>query len=104
MEVDDFVSIGSAGLSVDSFEDLGMDGEHVWGGNAEGDPVPYVSPHGLGPTFYGEATTFTTDGSHGHSEYYKEDSRSLENMANIAVNRHDDVRTRPLDQTPPNFF
>jgi hypothetical protein len=104
MHVDDFVSIGSAGLNVDRFEDLGMPGNHVWGGNADGDPVPWVSPHGLGPTFRGEATTFTTNGSHGHSEYYKENSDSLHNMARIAVGRYGDVSTRPQDQIPSNPF
>lgn len=98
MEVDDFVNIGSAGLPADNAGGLGMANEHVWAGNTDDDIVPDLQWLGRDPAEeeFG-STVFATSDSSGHSEYYKEDSQSLENMARIAVGRYDDVERRPPD-------
>ena len=112
MEVDDFVSIGSAGLHADDPGDLGMSPDHVWAGAADDDPVPDLQWHGNDPAdadFGGRV--ISTDGSIGHSEYYEadnpgpeddgDDHDSLENLGRIAVGRYDDVELRPPDDAEP---
>ncbi len=107
MKIDDVVFIGSPGVGVGSVSDLGLDGKHVFVGRTEDDPIQVV--HGwFGPRFASPydprfgATPFGTEGSSGHSEYYKENSESLENIGLISVGRYDRIspRDRPLP-TPP---
>ncbi|HEY8525731.1 MAG TPA: alpha/beta hydrolase [Acidimicrobiales bacterium] len=98
MQVDDFVSVGSAGIDADGPAALGMSRDHVWGAAAPGDPVPDIEWHGQDPAdeeFGG--TVIATNDSEGHSEYYKEGSQSLANLGRIAVGHYDDVELRPPD-------
>jgi hypothetical protein len=109
MRVDDFVSVGSAGLRAERPEDLGgMDGAHVWAAAADADPVPDLQWHGNDPADadFG-ASVIDTSGSHGHSEYYEVDEqgrpgRSLRNLGSIAVGDYDHVVRRDPDPVPPD--
>jgi uncharacterized protein YukE len=109
MKVDDVVFVGSPGVGVNHASDLGMDGRHVYVGRTHDDPIPIADdrftphpPFGNGPEDDGfGATTFGTDDSHGHSEYYKEPSESLTNLGRIAVGQGNQI-TLP-DPPPPVY-
>jgi hypothetical protein len=91
-DLDDIVFVGSPGVGVDQASDLGIDPSHVWDGEAGDDPILFTekrfTPHPLtgnnpADSDFG-AQHFDVTGSHGHSEYYKANSESLNNMAGIA--------------------
>lgn len=100
MRVDDFVSIGSAGINTGTSSQLGLDPGHVWAGATSNDIVPQLEWHGQSPTkdTFG-ANVFATSDSNKHSEYYKENSQSLGNMGLIATGRYDDVVRRSPDSS-----
>lgn len=97
--VDDVVLVGSPGVGVDHASDLGIDPSHVWDGEAGDDPILWTQRRftpdpltGVNPQEgdFG-ANHFSVDGSHGHSEYYKKNSESLHNMADIASGNYTGV-------------
>jgi len=104
---DDLVFVGSPGVGGNSESELGVDdGTTVWAARADGDPIAYgrditdifdpVLPGGDGEAelWFGRdpaewAQRFTTAGSHGHDEYFLQDSDALQNLAYIATQQDD---------------
>jgi hypothetical protein len=104
---DDVVFVGSPGVGVDHAGDLGIDPSHVWDGEAGDDPILWTEKRFTPDPLTGNnpedsdfgAQHFSVDGSHGHSEYYKNNSESLHNMANIVEGDYASVDTVPA----PNY-
>ncbi|MDI2131907.1 alpha/beta hydrolase [Yinghuangia seranimata] len=108
LAADDIVAVGSPGMHVHNASQLGTAPGHVWVARAPGDPIPelgkatYTLPiAGVGPDdrAFG-ANRITTDGSHGHSEYWRTDHPdSLDNQAAIVKGEYD--RVHLMWGTPP---
>ena len=97
--VDDAVFIGSPGVGVNHASDLsGVPSGHVWDGQTGDDPIllvknrftPCISGNNPSESDFG-AKSFSVAGSHGHSEYYKDGSESLTNIADIVSGNYDAV-------------
>ena len=98
--VDDIIVAGSPGMHVSMAGELGIGVGHVWAQSAEGDPVPDAGRlgHGRPNTEKGHWPTnrfplvpsdpefgawiLETD-THGHSDYWKEGTGSLDNQARV---------------------
>ncbi|WP_037855729.1 alpha/beta hydrolase [Streptomyces sp. NRRL S-340] len=107
----DIVVAGSPGMLVGDASDLGVGKDHVWSEAASDDPVPYIGKQFLGgqkwgaeyyhgiPYNAGYITTIPSDeafggnrmevNTSGHSGYWDEDSRSLQNQARVVVGQYD---------------
>jgi hypothetical protein len=80
-------SPGMGGFGSSSRADLGSPGIDLYAGTHAWDPVPFAPTHGEDPSATGFGSTrFETDVS-GHSSYFHQGSRSLDNLARIAVGR-----------------
>ncbi|GAA2582506.1 hypothetical protein GCM10010435_70270 [Winogradskya consettensis] len=96
LAADDIITAGSPGMHTDRAADLQIDPKHVWGGQADGDPVAGAlgsvwGVHGNEPTDedFG-ANRYVTD-TEGHSDYWKPGSQSLLNQAKVVVGQYDQV-------------
>lgn len=84
---DDIIGVGSPGMHVNEAEDLNIDPDHVWIGNSKNDEiVDMFSDFNLGDNpaeapFGGN--NFYVDPDGGHSDYWNEDSKALENQGRI---------------------
>ncbi|MET7288698.1 alpha/beta hydrolase [Streptomyces sp. NPDC005573] len=107
----DIVVAGSPGMLVGDASDLGVGSDHVWSEAAGDDPVPYIGRPFLGgqkwgvqyyegvPYSAGVIQTIPSDeafGAHrmevntsGHSGYWDEGSKSLQNQARVVVGQYD---------------
>ncbi len=109
LRVDDLILLGSPGVEEDSWS--AFNGAQVWVGKAANDRVAdwnsdastiagcvfrgiagcFAAPDPFGPnpndSDFG-AYRFRTDPADGHSEYYKENTNSLENIAHIVAGRY----------------
>ncbi|KQV20014.1 MULTISPECIES: alpha/beta hydrolase [unclassified Kitasatospora] len=105
LAADDIIVAGSPGMHVQHAKDLNIDPKHVWAAEADGDPVPNLGAlkHGRGGWFdfpntptsddFG-ANRITTDGNHGHSEYWNNNGKphsALGNQAAIITGNYDKV-------------
>ncbi|WP_405743796.1 alpha/beta hydrolase family protein [Streptomyces sp. NBC_01525] len=83
--VDNIVFMGSPGLGpgINSVADLHMPGTKFYAMRAPEDFVSYTEGHGKDPADFKGITRLATDRSHRHSEYYKEDSESMNNLQRI---------------------
>ncbi|WP_431783281.1 alpha/beta hydrolase [Streptomyces chumphonensis] len=104
LHVDDMILVGSPGVEVGHASDLGIPEGHVWNQEAAGDIVPDIGrwSHGGENIEFGggvrvvpsdiafDAKQMTTD-TEGHSDYWKEDSESIMNQANVIVGAYGDV-------------
>lgn len=105
LAVDEIIVAGSPGMHVQHAKDLNIDPKHVWAAEADGDPVPElgVLKHGRGGWFdfpntptsddFG-ANQISTDGNHGHSEYWEnndEPHSALRNQAAIVTGSYGQV-------------
>ncbi|MFF5506460.1 alpha/beta hydrolase [Streptomyces roseolus] len=108
LNADDVILAGSPGVQVAKAEQLDVPKGHVWNQEADGDIVPDIGRFGHGGTDWDGPWTIpsderfgaqqmATDGS-GHSDYWNERSKSLENQALVVAGRPDDVELKP----PPN--
>ncbi|WP_157963577.1 alpha/beta hydrolase [Actinocorallia populi] len=103
---DDIVVAGSPGMHVGKAAELGIGAERVWAQAAEGDPVPNAGRMGHGRPdpekrwgFVGNPMPLVpsddqfggqileTD-TQGHSEYWNEGSKSLDNQVKVMVHTH----------------
>ncbi|MFG2528915.1 alpha/beta hydrolase [Streptomyces sp. NPDC048516] len=96
---DDIVGVGSPGMHVNEAGDLNIDPDHVWIGNSRNDEIvddfsdfnlgdnPAEKPFG-GNNFY-------VDPKGGHSDYWNDDSKALENQGRIIAGER--PRTVPKD-------
>ncbi|MFE1177021.1 alpha/beta hydrolase [Streptomyces sp. NPDC058773] len=96
---DDIVGVGSPGMHVNEAEDLNIDPEHVWIGNSRNDEiVDGFSDFNLGDNPAEEpfgGNNFYVDPKGGHSDYWNEDSKALENQGRIIAGER--PRTVPKD-------
>ncbi|PRH77456.1 hypothetical protein C6N75_20190 [Streptomyces solincola] len=108
LNVDDVVLAGSPGVQVAKAEQLDVPAGHVWNQEADGDFVPDIGRYGHGGTDWDGpwtipsderfgANQMTTD-TGGHSDYWKENTRSLENQGLVVAGKQDKVDLKP----PPN--
>ncbi|WP_344448755.1 alpha/beta hydrolase [Actinocorallia aurantiaca] len=107
LAVDDIVVAGSPGMHVGKAGELGIGAEHVWVQAAEGDPVPNAGRIGHGrpdpekrwgvvpnivplvpsdPLFGGQVLETDTQG---HSDYWNEGSKSLDNQVKVMTRTYD---------------
>lgn len=102
---DDLVFIGSPGVGVGHASELGMRGDHVWVGEAGGDPVAALGRFGTDPghTSFGAnhfpvgRDVFTS----AHSSYWDQDSVSLANMGHIINGHYEEIaKPAPLKVDP----
>ena len=82
MSADDLVFVGSPGLGIAPNATMGD--ARLWYGDTNSDfVVNWLRPiHGPGPADWG-AKRFSTDLSHGHSEYFRDNTESVRNIARI---------------------
>lgn len=99
LDADNIAFVGSPGVGVDQASELQVpEDTDIYASTAQHDIITPASPHGVDPTSeYFDAETFASDpGSKGswytggyssdaHSEYWNEDSDSLENMGRIVT-------------------
>ncbi|MFH8404882.1 alpha/beta hydrolase [Streptomyces sp. NPDC018019] len=106
LDVDDIVSVGSPGMTVDHAKDLHIDPDHVWAGYAKDDLVSTIASDktlGENPAdkeFGGKV--FGVDTS-GHGGYWDQKSESLRNQGRIIVGRtpsEGDYRVHPKPVEP----
>ncbi|GAA3231900.1 hypothetical protein GCM10010468_63340 [Actinocorallia longicatena] len=105
LHVDDIVVAGSPGMHVARAGDLGIGSDHVWAQAANGDPVPELGRPGHGrslaeswlggskrvpsdPEFGGRILSTDT---HGHSDYWNPDTKSLDNQARVLTQTYADA-------------
>ncbi|MFH9071608.1 alpha/beta hydrolase [Streptomyces alboflavus] len=100
---DDVVFAGSPGAKVSHADQLDVPKGHVWNEDAKGDPVPEAGRflHGGSESIFEEpkipsdpgfgANQMATD-TEGHSGYWDEGSRSLQNQALVVVGKGEDVK------------
>ncbi|HIV59190.1 MAG TPA: alpha/beta hydrolase family protein [Candidatus Stackebrandtia faecavium] len=101
---DDVVAVGSPGMGyesperqgfidsplVDDTSDMHTPGDHVWVGANSDDFVTYLNAHGPDPSARSfDAERFATDGASGHSEYFDNGTKSLDNIATIVNGDYD---------------
>ncbi|HRW39445.1 MAG TPA: alpha/beta hydrolase [Aquihabitans sp.] len=84
LDVDAVSVVGSPGMGANSRAGLGSIHVPVYAGRNWNDVVPYTEAHGTTPTSLAGVHDFPT-GTSGHSEYYREGSASLRNLALIAT-------------------
>ncbi|MCZ7433849.1 alpha/beta hydrolase [Streptomyces sp. WMMC1477] len=104
LQADDIVLAGSPGVEVGKASEMDVPKGHVWNQEAEGDAVPDIGrwSHGgeqweyeggvrIVPSdeIFG-SNQMSTD-THGHSDYWKEDSESLLNQAAVVTGNYDRV-------------
>ena len=104
MGADDVVAVGSPGMGyesperqgfidsplVDDTSDMHTPGDHVWVGANSDDFVTYLNAHGPDPSARSfDAERFATDGASGHSEYFDNGTKSLDNIATIVNGDYD---------------
>ena len=94
LAVDDVITAGSPGMSVNTAWDLHLDPRHVWAGGAADDPmtggpgsIPGVHDNEPTDQDFG-ANRYHVDTS-GHSGYWEPDSVSLRNQAAVVVGQYD---------------
>lgn len=118
LPADDITLVGSPGVHAQGASEFSVGADHVWTGRTTDDPIRYVfasddvlegvqagitrlpppdiaDPHGPDPSLapFGARRLDVSDSS-GHSQYYKEGSVSLSNMADVLVGRYESVRLR----------
>jgi hypothetical protein len=102
LPVQDIITAGSPGVHFNEASGFGLPPGHVWAGQADGDD--WVT--GLGRIVHGGhgadlipsdpafgANRFTTDGAHGHSEYW-DDNDSRLNQARIVTGQYNRVQLK----------
>ncbi|MFC8615989.1 alpha/beta hydrolase [Micromonospora purpureochromogenes] len=130
--VDDIVTAGSPGTHAQHADQLIADPRHVWAGSANDDPVsepvnnPYSQAanagsrgtllggavdaglaaydHGHGPSPHYDgfgANRYTVD-THGHSDYWNEDSVSIRNQARVIMGKYS-LTQLDHGQRPPDL-
>ncbi|MGH9154269.1 MAG: alpha/beta hydrolase [Acidimicrobiales bacterium] len=93
MVADELVLVGSPGISKSVPEGWRPPaGTRLWYGETGKEPISdwMYTFHGSGPGYF-DATRFSTAQATGHSDYFKADTVSLENIAFIAQGRYDKV-------------
>lgn len=109
LNADDVILAGSPGVQVPKAEDMDVPKGHVWNQEADGDPVPDIGRFGHGGTDWDGpwtipsderfgANQLTTD-TEGHSDYWKEDTKSLLNQGLVVAGKGDEaeqVKPRPI--------
>ncbi|MEV4972787.1 alpha/beta hydrolase [Streptomyces scopuliridis] len=90
LDADDMVVVGSPGLTVDRADQLHIDPKHLWVGAADNDHVSNVTSDltlGADPkeTEFGAQRMYVD--TSGHSGYWDEDSKSLENQGRIIAGK-----------------
>ncbi|MFI1384422.1 alpha/beta hydrolase [Embleya sp. NPDC020886] len=103
----DIIVAGSPGMHVSKAEDLNLPANHVWVGAADGDSVPALGSGAHSPAVKTErswrrvtpddlsfgANRMTTEGAHGHSEYWEgEHPESLDNQAAVVAGRYGETK------------
>lgn len=112
LAVDDVVVAGSPGMQAKHAGDLGLDPQHMWAMEAEGDPVPeagrYLSglgEYGVNPTDIRFGGNIMETDTNGHSGYWDEKgdeaSLSLTNQANVITGNYDEVKREHAAQNDP---
>ncbi|MFD9907038.1 alpha/beta hydrolase [Streptomyces sp. NPDC059063] len=101
LNADDVVFAGSPGVKVSGADEMDVPKGHVWNEEAKGDVVPDLGRYGHGGDGFVipsdekfGANQMTTD-TEGHSGYWDEGSRSLQNQALVVVGKEDDVKLKP---------
>ncbi|MDX6741824.1 alpha/beta hydrolase [Actinocorallia sp. A-T 12471] len=110
LRADEIIAVGSPGMHVGQAKDLDVGEDHVWIQKAEGDPVPALgrfvhgSSAGVGiptlplvPSDDGFGGTILSTDTHGHSDYWKAESVSLDNQAKVIMGGHE---TREVGDDP----
>lgn len=92
LNVQDIIVAGSPGMDVNTADELNVGREHVWAGAAPDDKIPGLlsgASHSTNPvtTEFG-ANQFHVD-THGHSQYWKSNSESLNNQGLIITGQGD---------------
>ncbi|WP_369374399.1 alpha/beta hydrolase [Streptomyces sp. cg36] len=111
----DVIFAGSPGVKVGSADEMDVPKGHVWNEEADGDKVPDIGRWGHGGSqwrlgggvfvipsdeafgahqmnTHAEGSGPTgTDGAHGHSQYWNEDTTALKNQALVVVGEYGDV-------------
>jgi len=101
LRVDDAIVLGSPGMGVDHERDLNLDGGRLYALNAPGDPVAWLQAFGQDPTSpdFGGVRLQTNVGAStpigGHSDYFIEETESLENVVRVVRGDLDDVAIKP---------
>ncbi len=90
---DDLILVGSPGVGVDHAADLGVDPQHVWVGEAGGDPVAALGRFGADPGHHSFGAQHFPVGrtvwTAAHSSYWDRDSTSLRNMGRLINGQYD---------------
>ncbi|MCT4356577.1 alpha/beta hydrolase family protein [Streptomyces sp. Je 1-79] len=111
LNADDVILAGSPGVQVPKAEDMDVPKGHVWNQEAEWDFVPDVGRFGHGGTDWDGPFTIPSDprfganqmstDTEGHSDYWKEDTRSLANQGVVVAGVTDEVMLKePPNPTP----
>lgn len=106
LNVDDVILAGSPGVQVSKAEQLDVPEGHVWNQEADWDVVPDIGRFGHGGTDWDGAwiipsdpifgaNQMTTD-TDGHSDYWKENSRSLQNQGLVVAGHGDQANLEPV--------
>ncbi|MET8703786.1 alpha/beta hydrolase [Kitasatospora sp. NPDC004723] len=99
---DEIVAVASPGMTVDRAYKLQVDPNHFWTGRAEDDRIAWVSGYSLGfDPIRGEfgGQQFEVDTS-GHSGYWDDGSKSVDNQGRIMVGKKPTILPR-LTANPP---
>ncbi|MFI6906515.1 alpha/beta hydrolase [Nonomuraea sp. NPDC050394] len=102
---DDLILVGSPGVGVNHASELGLDPNHVWVGEAGGDPVTALGSFGADP---GDASFGARRFPVGrnvwtsaHSSYWDRDSVSVRNMGRLINGQYDELdQPEPLSKSP----
>ncbi|GAA0922625.1 alpha/beta hydrolase [Nonomuraea longicatena] len=102
---DDIILIGSPGVGVSHASGLGIDPQHVWVGEAGGDPVATLGRFGADPGDASFGARHIPAGrdlwTSAHSSYWNQDSPSLRNLGSIINGQYDQlVHPEPRDNRP----
>ncbi|MGW4033403.1 alpha/beta hydrolase [Streptomyces sp. NPDC004838] len=105
LNADDVIFAGSPGVQVGSAEELDVPKGRVWNQEAPKDPVPDLGRFGHGGDQWrlgGGVWLIPSDelfganqmatGTEGHSDYWKPDTLSLKNQAQVVVGQHGNVK------------
>lgn len=97
LHVTDVVVAGSPGMTVDTLRDLHLESAHFFSEQAPGDGVAELGIFGTAPSSptFGGTRMSTNAPEHpavmAHSQYLKEGSRALENIADVVTGDYEDI-------------